>query len=236
MKFRAVKHLLKRAAILGAVAFSVPAIMSACSFWFEGSPISQGVDEFAKGVSTVVAESDIVESAEDFAETVRLMADNLAHENDAEFVRAKVARVVDGDTIVVELDREEVKVRLIGVNTPESVASEEYLERTGKENTQEGKDASDFTKEILKDHPYVYLEADEEATDKYGRSLYYVWLEKPTGLSSSERISDIEDKMLNGILLKEGYAEVSIFKPNVKYADEFAVIYNRETDEYELDR
>ena len=52
-----------------------------------------------------------------------------------------VKRVVDGDTVVLEKNGYEYKVRLIGVDTPESVHVEI------NQNTNEGKIASDFTKE-----------------------------------------------------------------------------------------
>ena len=51
-----------------------------------------------------------------------------------------VERVIDGDTFVIMVERQEKYVRLIGVDTPESVAPEEYLEKTNKENTDEGKE------------------------------------------------------------------------------------------------
>ncbi len=236
MKFRLVKKLFKTAAVLGMIALVMQAPKAVGSFWFEGGQITEqgkGVLDFIDSVEKTTEKLKSAEDAEDFAKIIADLANGVANENDAEFVKAKVVRVVDGDTIVVDIDREEVKVRLIGVNTPESVASAEYLEKTGKENTAEGKDASDFTKDILKNYPYVYLEADKGAKDLYGRSLYYVWLEKPIDTPTME---DIEDKMLNGILLKEKIAEVSIFKPNTKYADEFAAIYSDTTDLAEVDR
>ena len=237
MKFRSFKQLLKKAAVIGMITFAVPVAFSACSFWFEGNTPEQGVREFTDRVGTFIKDNvPTLENADEFGEIIRKTADDFALENDTEFVKAKVVRVVDGDTLVVEINNEETKVRLIGVDTPESVASEEYLERTGKENTEEGVNASDFTKSILAQHPYIYLEKDQEESDKYGRSLYYVWLEKPTGLSNDIRITDIETKMLNGILLKEGIAKTAVFKPNIKYADEFAAIEAGLTDEYEIDR
>ena len=63
-----------------------------------------------------------------------------------------VSYIKDGDTFVAKDETgEELTIRLIGVDTPESVASDEYLEKTGKQNTEEGKTASEFTKSILQD-------------------------------------------------------------------------------------
>ena len=127
-----------------------------------GKEISDIVDstDFTNADQLDQMTTEVVEWAKDYAETEEAIA---------EFQKATLVRVVDGDTIVVEIDGEEYKVRLIGIDTPESVASEEYLEKTGKENSQAGKDASAFTKEILKNTTTVYLEKDISETDKYGR-------------------------------------------------------------------
>lgn len=129
---------------------------------------------------------------------------------------AKLLYVVDGDTIIVEYEKEEVKVRLIGINTPESVASEEYLEKTGKENTQEGKEASEYVKELLKDVGEVWLEFDEDTSDDYGRLLAYVWMNSDS--------TSVEEHMLNGIILKNGWAELMNIEPNSRYKDVFSQI------------
>lgn len=122
---------------------------------------------------------------------------------------AHVERVVDGDTLVVSYNDNEYKIRLIGVDTPESVASESYLESTGKENTQEGVDASNYTKSLVEDKD-VYLEFDISSEDKYGRLLAYVYLE--------------DGQMLQEILLADGYANLATYPPNVKYVEHFTKI------------
>ena len=82
-----------------------------------------------------------------------------------------VSRVVDGDTIVVTENGEEKKVRLIGVDTPETVDPRKPVECFGKE-------ASDKTTEYLLGKAVV-LEPDlsQGDVDKYGRLLRYVFLE-----------------------------------------------------------
>lgn len=120
----------------------------------------------------------------------------------------KVSYVIDGDTFLIEKDGERVKVRLIGVDTPESVASDEYLAKTGKENTAEGKQASEFTNEILSGKS-VYLEYDESETDKYGRTLAYVYLDAD------------KTQMLQEILLENGMARCMEIAPNTRYASHF---------------
>ena len=130
--------------------------------------------------------------------------------------KATVERVVDGDTVCVVLEGEEqeTKVRLIGVNTPESVSSDE------SKNCEEGEQASEYTKTILFPGKVVYLEYDKEDTDKYDRTLAYIWLQDGVETTSLE---DIREYMFNAKLLLDGQAEVMIVYPNNKYEKEFKV-------------
>ena len=82
----------------------------------------------------------------------------------------KVIRVVDGDTIVVDYKGKYEKVRLLCVNTPESVHPDK------KQNTFMGKVASDYTKERLKGK-YVDLEFEGPFRGRYGRLLAYVFVD-----------------------------------------------------------
>lgn len=125
--------------------------------------------------------------------------------------QAQVVRVVDGDTIQVDLDGERQRVRLIGINCPESVAEEEYR------NTAEGVDASDFTKSIVSEGDTVWLQSDQNDTDQYDRLLRYVWIELPTDPFDEDEIAG---KMLNAILVSEGYAEARVYDNDDLYADE----------------
>lgn len=134
------------------------------------------------------------------------------------FQPATLVRVVDGDTIVVDISGDEYKVRLIGINAPESVAPDSYLEMTGKENTQEGEKASDFVKNLLAGTETVYLQKDVSDTDRYGRLLRYVWLEIP---DDDKDIEEISSKMLNGILVREGIAEPAAYAPDTVHQADF---------------
>ncbi|WP_018130187.1 thermonuclease family protein [Effusibacillus pohliae] len=117
---------------------------------------------------------------------------------------ATVTHVADGDTVEVEGGE---KVRLIGVNTPESV-------KPGVEPMPMGKEASDFTKSQLQGKK-VFVETDVQPKDKYGRTLAYLYLQEP------KTQEDVEKYMYNAILLKEGYAQLMTIPPNVKYVDLF---------------
>lgn len=77
-----------------------------------------------------------------------------------------VARIVDGDTIVVLTPRK-TSVRLIGVDTPETVHPRKPVERFGRE-------ASAFTKKLLVGES-VRLEYGQQKADRYGRKLAYVY-------------------------------------------------------------
>ena len=119
-----------------------------------------------------------------------------------------VERVVDGDTFVLEGGQ---RVRLIGVDTPESVHPDK------SKNTEFGKEASAFAKEAL-EGKRVILEKDVSDTDRYGRLLRYVYLEDGT--------------FFNEYLVKEGYAKVYTYPPDVKFSDVFveAERYARENN------
>lgn len=85
-------------------------------------------------------------------------------------VHTKVLRVVDGDTIVVELYGKQEKVRLIGVDTPETVDPRKSVQYYGKE-------ASNYTRSQL-EWKDIDLEFDFNPRDKYDRLLAYVWIDR----------------------------------------------------------
>lgn len=141
-------------------------------------------------------------------------ASNITNEYvlDSSLEKVDLNYVIDGDTIVVtNSSGEDITVRLLGVNTPESKASEEYLEETGKENNDYGLLSSDYTKTYLKDKETLYLEYDAEQTDAYGRTLAYVYVKKNKKLKNQ----------INYRLLEDGMAEVLIIEPNGKYKDAY---------------
>jgi micrococcal nuclease len=96
-----------------------------------------------------------------------------------------VARVVDGDTLLLSEPRE--RVRLIGADTPETVKPNHPIEPWGPE-------ATEFTKAFLAGGE-VRLEFDTEPRDKYGRILAYVW---------------VGDRMLNEELIRAGLARAEM--------------------------
>ena len=125
-------------------------------------------------------------------------------------VPCELERVVDGDTIIVhDPDGNRLRVRLTGINAPESVAEDE------SRNTEEGREASKFMKELLADVKTVYLEYDEGRYDQYERTLAYVWIDSGTTYI-----------MINEVMLATGHAKPVYIKPNLRYADTFRTYEN----------
>src|SRR5699024_6666111 len=85
-------------------------------------------------------------------------------------VEATVTHVVDGDTIDVEYDGQEARVRLLNVDTPETVDPDVDPECMGPE-------ATEFLEEMLPAGTSVELQPDEELHDRYGRYLAGVYLD-----------------------------------------------------------
>lgn len=118
---------------------------------------------------------------------------------------ATVLYVIDGDTVVCNIDGKEVTVRLIGVDAPESVNRDE------SKNTKEGKAAAEYTRSMLTGKT-VSLEYDEEKVDQYGRTLAYIW---------------IEWEFFNKRLIEEGHAVPLNIPPNEKYTEVFEIAAGR---------
>ncbi|MCR5836495.1 MAG: thermonuclease family protein [Lachnospiraceae bacterium] len=132
-----------------------------------------------------------------------------------DFVPAKVVNVVDGDTIDVLIDDEKVRVRFIGVDTPESVNPDE------SKNCKEGKAASDYTSSFFENNPYVFLEYDRDVLDPYDRTLAYVWTSKAVDTSD---YNDFLKYNYNALLLENTYCDTMCIEPNDKYAKWFESI------------
>lgn len=90
-----------------------------------------------------------------------------------DFIVARVKRIVDGDTMVVETDGSEERVRFLMVNTPESVHPD------AKQNIPLGKVASDYTKENLEGKQVrLRFEPGHEQRDRFRRMLCYVFVQE----------------------------------------------------------
>jgi micrococcal nuclease len=112
--------------------------------------------------------------------------------------RVYVTRVVDGDTVEVQIGGREEDVRYIGVDTPETVKPEEPVQCFGPE-------ASEFNHRLVEER-WVHLVFGEERRDVYGRLLAYVYL---------------EDRFVNAELVRRGLARTLTIPPNDRYAKRF---------------
>lgn len=111
-----------------------------------------------------------------------------------------VVRVVDGDTIHVQLGGVREKVRYIGVDTPETVRPGFGVECFGK--------AASAANARLVAGERVRLERDAEARDRYGRLLAYVYRER-------------DGAFVNAALVRGGFASPLTVAPNVAHEDDF---------------
>jgi micrococcal nuclease len=127
----------------------------------------------------------------------------------------RVVRVVDGDTFEVRKGDTTEKVRLIGIDTPESYPGRK-LDRDVARSGQDaatimalGKQAKAFAESLVGGRD-VLLEADAEPRDRYGRRLAYVWVDGPGGRT-----------LVNHAIARAGFAETLTIAPNVRRAGEF---------------
>ncbi len=111
--------------------------------------------------------------------------------------KARVERVVDGDTILVRIDGRRERVRYIGIDTPESV-------KPGTRVQCFGKAAAEANRRLVEGRD-VRLEYDAEARDRYGRLLAYVYR---------------DDLLVNAELIRGGYAKPLEIAPNLAHAAE----------------
>ena len=111
-----------------------------------------------------------------------------------------VTKVIDGDTFEIEDGK---RVRILGVDTPETKDPRKPVQCFGKE-------ASNKNKELL-EGKRVILEKDITDKDKYNRLLRFVYLP----------LEDGSLLFVNDYLIREGYAMVLTIPPDVKFAEQF---------------
>jgi micrococcal nuclease len=113
-------------------------------------------------------------------------------------LRARVVRVVDGDTIVASVDGDDEYVRYIGVDTPETVKPDTPVQCFGPRASAEN--------HRLVEGRTVRLVFDREQRDDYGRLLAYVYAGK---------------RLVNATLVRGGYARTLAIAPNTAHAAQF---------------
>ena len=113
-------------------------------------------------------------------------------------IEVELVETVDGDTAKFKMDGKQITVRFLGINTKETVDPEIGEEAWGKE-------ASDFTKEKLKNATKIELEFDSSADEKDKSDRYLAWIW-------------VDDVLLQNLLVENGLAENYMLQNNYKYA------------------
>lgn len=113
---------------------------------------------------------------------------------------AAVTRVIDGDTLIAEVEGEEQRVRLLNVDTPE-------LGADGRDPECMAEEARDFLREKLPPGTEVELRHDREKQDRYGRELAAVYL---------------DDELLNAEIARQGFGTAVTFGTNDRYHGDVA--------------
>jgi micrococcal nuclease len=112
-----------------------------------------------------------------------------------------ILKVVDGDTVDIDINGHTERVRLIGVNTPETKHPTKPIECFGPE-------ASAYMTQLLPKGTTVRIERDVEARDRYGRMLLYLYLGS-------------DDLFINLELVARGYGTPMSIEPNTFHRNDF---------------
>lgn len=122
---------------------------------------------------------------------------------------AKVLYVIDGDTLKIMYDGKKQSIRLIGIDAPESKKNSKAFKDSRRSSRDidaivtQGKIAKKYVKGLVKKGDSIKIEFDVEKRDKYRRLLGYVYLH--------------DGRMLNDVIIRNGYASPLTIPPNVKY-------------------
>ena len=113
--------------------------------------------------------------------------------------QVEFSKCVDGDTFKIVMDNEIKTVRMLAIDTPESVHPTKEVEKYGKESSK-------YTCDLLTNAKKIELEYDNNSDkkDKYDRVLAWIW---------------VDDILLQDELVKNGYAEVAYLYGDYKYID-----------------
>lgn len=126
-------------------------------------------------------------------------------------VEAAVLSWTDGDTVRVRTSAGVVRIRLIGVEAPETSPGERAIRQAGEWRRDPagifalGREAKAAAERLAPPGTPVRVETDLQSHDRYGRQLAYLWL--------------AEGRMINEELVRQGWAMVLTVPPNVRYAD-----------------
>ena len=125
----------------------------------------------------------------------------------AQSVTGTVTRVVDGDTVDVRVDAKVERIRIIGLDTPETVDPRKAVQCFGRE-------ASAHAKELLPLGTVVTLESDptQDSRDRYGRMLAFIVFETEPGITAN----------FTEVMIAGGYGHHYVYRRPSIYADAFS--------------
>jgi len=131
--------------------------------------------------------------------------------NDTSKHSVKLVRCVDGDTALLNLNGEEIRVRFLAIDTPESV-------HPTKDVQLYGKDASEYTCKLLTNSKKIEIEYDSgsDKLDKYDRHLVWVW---------------VDNELLQSKLIEVGYARVYYLYGEYKYTNDLLKVEEKAREE-----
>lgn len=120
-----------------------------------------------------------------------------------------ITKISDGDTFLINVNGKTEKVRLIGIDTPESKDNLKAKKDASRNGTdidamiRQGVEARRFVEENFPLGTIIRIETDRDTRDRYGRLLAYLYTEDGT--------------MVNETIIREGYAAPLFYAPNYKY-------------------
>lgn len=156
-----------------------------------------GVVNFREPPPAIVRDADNIP-----AMLTQARAEGLAPDS---YIEALVARIVDGDTVIIKYRQKDYRARLLDIDTPESVMAGVIVQPYAKE-------AMKFTRTLIQNQ-VVRLIFEENLRDKYNRLLAHVILKN--------------GKYLNALLVRNGFARVEILPPNNVLSDYFYNIQDK---------
>ena len=166
--------------ILLLLTMSVAVLLAGCNLEGQPETVNQNTQESKQGNVSTPSQTSSVD------------------EEDVKLIPATVIRVIDGDTVKIDLNGKEEDVRILLIDTPETKHPKLGVQPFGPE-------ASDFAKKFFKQGSEVGVEIDVSERDKYGRLLAYLW---------------VNGKDYGTEVLKQGLARVAyIYPPNTKKVD-----------------
>ena len=131
--------------------------------------------------------------------------------------KALVISVIDGDTLKVRYKGKNQSVRLIGIDAPESSKNSKAFKDSARSSRDinviisQGKMAKKYVQALVKKGDTVRIVFDIEKRDRYHRLLGYVYLS--------------DGRMLNDVIIRNGYASPLTIPPNVRYRSKFLKSY-----------